>query len=60
MRRKRNCLDVVSWRMHKVELCTFCDKKAEYHMRVVTFPWIANVDLCGEHRLLWEKGDLYI
>ena len=62
MRRRRNMLDVSSWRGSAIDKCSFCNEKAVYHLKFTFlggFAW-GEFDLCNEHRLQWEKGELYI
>jgi len=60
MRKKKNILDMASWRMHIPNKCCYCGEEAVGTLIGQTFTARAERDLCRECYQKWLKGDLYL
>jgi hypothetical protein len=60
MRRKKNILDVVTWRFYRPHKCNYCEKDAVGTLWVSGFFKQAERDLCEECIHKWINGELYI
>ena len=60
MRKKRNCLGMVSWRICTPHKCGICGKEAKSNLFANTYFRRYNHDLCDECLLKWTNGELYI